>query len=175
MPTSKLPTCYWDSSVVIMALEGQGNYPPAALAAAAQIISLAEVGKMTIVTSQIVVTEVLPSRSGAEAMKTFRGWLRWRSLQVLPVDASIVHVAADLRDRSLKLHQKKWLPDVIHAATALSVAQDLNAVHAMDGDIEWLLGLWGSSLPCGHPQPVNPQLILTGQTGKSQPGASNSR
>ncbi|MBI2302733.1 MAG: PIN domain-containing protein [Armatimonadetes bacterium] len=160
MPRRRPPAFYWDTSVFILALEGQGNYPAEALVAAAQIVDLAEIRKVTIVTSQIVVTEVLPSRAGEDGVRRLRRWLQWQSLMVLAVDTPVVERAAQLRDKALRLQQKRWLGDLLHVATALTVASDLEAVHSMDADVCQLLKLAGCALPCHAPRPVSPQLLL---------------
>lgn len=133
MGAAELMLLYLDTMVFISAIEGLANDPAAECAR--QVLRLVAHRKLSAVTSELTLAEVLSFRSaefGAEDRKLIRSTYETLLIDsgyvaLLPVLRDHMFVAADL---ATSLSAKVRLPDRLHLAAALSA----NATYFMSLD-----------------------------------------
>jgi predicted nucleic acid-binding protein len=106
-------TIYIDSAIVIYTLEGNSNY----LAALEPLWEQFQAGNIELMTSELTLMEVLVQplkKNNATLVTDYEKLLTASSIQLLPIDRSILKNAAQLRST-----QNIKTPDAIHASTAI--------------------------------------------------------
>ncbi|MBI2301805.1 MAG: type II toxin-antitoxin system VapC family toxin [Armatimonadetes bacterium] len=128
----RTPAFYWDTSVFLAVLKGEAARG-ASFDAAVELLRRVEAGEAVIVTSEVMVAEVVPFHYTPEKLADFRKWLGREHLVVRGVDRAVSRAAADLRGGCLRrgVHCPK-LADALHIATALLHRHQVDAVHAFD-------------------------------------------
>jgi predicted nucleic acid-binding protein len=132
----KLPSYYWDSSIFLMILKEETCHGEGVLEAAVEILRSVEKQEAAIVTSSIVLIEVLPSKSPPDVYERFEAWMQWPNMLALAADLRICQRAAQIRDSGVRAVPKISLstPDVIHMATALSRKDHIIEIQSVDSD-----------------------------------------
>ena len=167
-----LPEYYWDTSIFLMVLNGETDHGftvdgetisgQEVLDGAKDILKQVEAEEAVIISSQVMVVEVLPSKVTPQAYEKFEAWLQWRNLVVRAVDHPIAKKAAMIRDKCLCYplpggdKVKIRTVDPIHIATALIYG--IEVIHAVDTDFMKALKYSGESIvPCRPRRIKNPQ------------------
>ena len=115
----KRPIIYWDSCTFISWLTGEPRAPneDAGLYAAVDEINL---GKVILVVSTQIWTEILRDKIGDEGYRKFRLFLNRGNVQVISINDRISMRAGQIRDFHRQDNGKTiTTPDAIHLATAL--------------------------------------------------------
>lgn len=150
---------YWESSPFLVVLNNLKCFGEETLESAKEIVRKVERREAVIITSQILVCEVLPSKSTPEEYATFEKWLSWENLHIRAVDYPVARKAAELRDECVRKGISVIkTPDALHIATAMLYEQEIVEMHSVDGDFSKTLERLGKSLKSTYPRLPQPSL-----------------
>ncbi len=168
----KIHSYYWDTSTFLMVLMGESHHGPGVLDAARALLRQVELREAVVISSEIVVAEVLPVRVPPDAYERWEAYLQWPNLHLRGVDHAIARKACELRTLGLRNNPllSVKLPDALHAATALIYQDQLEALHSLDNRLNNVFGHLGFALRSEKPQQI--QLTLPG-TQAGQPPATS--
>jgi predicted nucleic acid-binding protein len=119
---------YWDSCIWIAWLKDERR-ALGEMDGIAECVDQVEAGKMTIVSSVIVRTEVFESELSAEVRERYASILKRRNVQLVDNDLRVSSLAGEIRQFYEDLSAKDGLPsvttpDAIHLATAIHYGVD---------------------------------------------------
>src|SRR4051812_4328689 len=114
---------YWDACVFISLLDGCKDRSSEEEQGLRDVVGGVESGKLLIVTTQLIHTEVLAGNMSDDAKHKFQSLFKRRCIQALPVDTRVSEKAGELREYYQRQKAIDGLPildtmDAIHLATA---------------------------------------------------------
>jgi predicted nucleic acid-binding protein len=164
--TKTTPRYFWETNNFLIVMTQDKSYGMDVLDSANAIINDVERNKTILVTSSIVLGEVLEGhaeRINPGSYARFRGWLRRINVDVRNVDTAVAERAAEIREALLARNDeakvcpkckrstdhRRWA-DIIFTATA-SLYSDLDEIHSVDQHFQKLASLCGSGLDITAP------------------------
>lgn len=160
----RLPRYFWETNDFCIALKRETAYGQEVLDSVLAIVDQMEQGKAVIITSSIIVSEVLPSRQPPGAYDRFQAWLRLPNLIPRDVDIAVATKAAEIREVLLAARDKapicekcgraidarRWA-DIIFTATAVVMRNDIDEIQSVDPHFQAMLDHSGSGLRAVEP------------------------
>lgn len=130
------PTFYWDTAPLIAWIQDEKREDPAEMDGLAEVLELVETGKAILITSVLWRAEVLDSKLDADQQKKLSAVFQGRYIQELSIDARIMDLAGEIRNRQRTDPRKDVIknirvPDAIHLASAIHY--DATEFHTFDG------------------------------------------
>jgi len=162
----KTPKYFWETNDFAIVLSGELRHGQQVLDSANAIIRDVENERAVLVTSTIVLSEILTSRHPA-GYQRFLDWIRLPNVELRDVDVAVAMKAADIREHILASPNqgpictvcgrstdcRRWA-DIIFTATAMLYGNQLDAIHSVDPHFQRMLQRSGSNLvavPPSHP------------------------